>query len=131
MILFDIWTEYTEWNTTHHSGRIAAEWMHHTEIDRARCQETSDDKVTEEVGSNGLDIVDSLLNADFSIVIVIIISMISSNNVNISISSINEFYKLVCVCLRQQRFLMFFVYVRMHPDIKSTVSKFLDTWYWF
>ena len=36
--------------------------MHHTEIDRARCQETSDEKVTEEVGSNGLDFVDPLLN---------------------------------------------------------------------
>ena len=108
MILFDIWTEYTEWNTTHHSGRIAAEWMHHTEIHRDRCQETSDEKVTEEVGSNGLDFVDSLLNADFSIVIVIIISMISSNNVNISISSINELYKLVCVWFRQQCFLCMF-----------------------
>ena len=67
MILFDIWNGYTEWNTTHHFGRIriAAEWMHHTEIDRARCQETSDEKVTEEVGSNGLDFVDALLNADY------------------------------------------------------------------
>lgn len=46
-------------------GRIAAELrqngyttQRYRETHRARCQETSDEKVTEEAGSNGLDFVD-------------------------------------------------------------------------
>ena len=70
--IFEIfWNEYTQYISMHHNTintplrQIAAELrqdgyttQRYRETHRARCQETSDEKVTEEAGSNGLDFVD-------------------------------------------------------------------------
>ena len=69
--IFEIfWNEYTQYISIHHNTintplrQIAAELrqdgyttQRYRETHRARCQETSDEKVTE-AGSNGLDFVD-------------------------------------------------------------------------